>query len=163
MNNELINQVVFAKEAIFATQMAFIDKTIEAGFKPYITVHTNAVTGLPSEHYKKENPHIVINISVEATGSMEITESHVNVSVRFNNIKHDLFILKSGILAISAITQNGIPVANFSAGQGLQVTENIAVELTKILTDDLKGEEKEITRDKSIRKNHLSLVVNNEQ
>jgi stringent starvation protein B len=166
MNNDLINQVVFAKNVIFETQMAFIKETIDAGFKPYITVHTAAVIGLPSEFYKTEKQHIVLNISVEATGSMDIGESHISLSVRFNNIKHDLFINKTGIIAVSAIGQDGHPIANFSAGQGLQVTEHLATEMTKNITDELSGNKKETPNQpldvKSVRKNHLSLVVNNE-
>ena len=86
------------------------------GFTPYVSVVVDHRTVVPREHIK--DGQIVLNVGLEATGRLQITNDALQCTARFSGVSRDLWVPMDRILAIYA-RENG-------TGMGFEVEEEAA-------------------------------------
>lgn len=84
------------------------------GYTPYVSVVVDHRTVVPREHVK--DGQIVLNVGLEATGRLQITNDALQCSARFNGVSRDLWVPMDRILAIYA-RENG-------TGMGFEVEDD---------------------------------------
>jgi stringent starvation protein B len=103
----------------------------ENGFSPYLAVQVDASVRVPMDHVK--NGEIVLNISFDATSSMQLGNEFIEFKARFGGVAREIVIPVSHVTAIYA-RENGQgmafpaptvqPSATSSAHAGASSTRN---------------------------------------
>lgn len=74
------------------------------GFTPYVAVQVDETTQVPKEHVK--NGEIVLNISFDATSSLQLGNEFIEFKARFGGAARDIVVPVDRVLAIYA-RENG--------------------------------------------------------
>lgn len=77
---------------------------LDNGFSPYIAVQVDASVQVPMEFVK--NGEIVLNVSVDATGSLRLGNEFVEFKARFGGVPRDIVVPIDHVIAIYA-RENG--------------------------------------------------------
>lgn len=77
---------------------------IDQGFTPYLAVHVDANTRVPPGY--AHDDQIVLNLSPDATGQLQMNNDFITFQARFGGIAHSLVIPVDNVLAIYA-RENG--------------------------------------------------------
>ena len=84
---------------------AYYDWLVDNDFTPYLVVDANYYgTNVPVEYVK--DGQIVLNLSAEATGNLQLTNDFIQFNARFKGISRELYIPMGAALAIYA-RENG--------------------------------------------------------
>ena len=84
---------------------AYYDWLVDNDFTPYLVVDANYYgTNVPVEYVK--DGQIVLNLSAEATGNLQLTNDFIQINARFKAISRELYIPMGAALAIYA-RENG--------------------------------------------------------
>ncbi|NBI42902.1 ClpXP protease specificity-enhancing factor, partial [[Haemophilus] felis] len=84
---------------------AYYDWLVDNDFTPYLVVDANYYgVKVPMEYVK--DGQIVLNLSANATGNLELTNDFIRFSARFRGIPQDIYIPMGAALAIYA-RENG--------------------------------------------------------
>ncbi len=74
------------------------------GFSPYLAVHVDASVQVPLEFVK--NNEIVLNVSYDATGQLQLGNDFIEFKARFGGIARDIIVPVDHVVAIYA-RENG--------------------------------------------------------
>ena len=83
---------------------ALHDWCTDNGFTPYLAVYVDETVKVPFEHIK--NNEIVLNVSFDATDSLELSNEAVQFKARFGGIAREIYIPVDHVIAIYA-RENG--------------------------------------------------------
>lgn len=84
---------------------AYYDWLVDNDFTPYLVVDANYHSvKVPTEYVK--DGQIVLNLSANATGNLELTNDFIRFNARFRGIPQDIYIPMGAALAIYA-RENG--------------------------------------------------------
>lgn len=87
---------------------------MDSGFTPYIAVMVDSMTRVPREYVR--DGQIVLNVSMDATGSLVLGNESIEFSARFSGVSQKILIPVSRVAAIYA-RENGV-------GMGFEVEES---------------------------------------
>jgi stringent starvation protein B len=77
---------------------ALHDWCTDNGFTPYLAVYVDETVKVPFEHVK--NNEIVLNVSFDATHSLELSNEAVQFKARFGGIAREIYIPVDHVIAI---------------------------------------------------------------
>ena len=83
---------------------ALHDWCTDNGFTPYVAVHVDASVQVPMEYVK--NNEIVLNVSFEATSSLELGNENIVFKARFGGVTREIVVPIDHVVAIYA-RENG--------------------------------------------------------
>ena len=84
---------------------AYFDWLVDNDLTPYLVVNADYIgVKVPLEYVK--DGQIILNLSINAVGNLEITKDFIRFNARFQGIPHDIYIPMGAALAIYA-RENG--------------------------------------------------------
>ncbi|TAK97261.1 MAG: ClpXP protease specificity-enhancing factor [Aquabacterium sp.] len=99
---------------------ALHDWCTDNGFTPYLAVYVDRSVQVPQEYVK--NNEIVLNVSFEATSSLQLGNDYIEFKARFGGMARDICVPTDHVIAIYA-RENGqgmaFPVPTSLGGEGV--------------------------------------------
>ncbi|MGL5633048.1 MAG: ClpXP protease specificity-enhancing factor [Azovibrio sp.] len=77
----------------------------DQGFTPYVAVHVDASCRVPQEFVRDEQ--IVLNIGMEATNKLELTNDAISFQARFGGVPREIYVPTARVVALYA-RENGV-------------------------------------------------------
>ncbi|ENO77943.1 ClpXP protease specificity-enhancing factor [Thauera sp. 63] len=108
---------------------------VDQGFTPYVATLVDAQTRVPPGYAR--DGQIVLNLSPDATGQLQIGNDFITFQARFGGVAHSLVVPIANVIAVYA-RENG---------QGMAFETEIAGEEAGVDADERPGEMPDIVED----------------